>query len=215
MGDIKHWIDMLLHADNALKNIVGEYKNGTYFILFLIIFCETGLVITPFLPGDSLLFAAGAIAGSMGVLNVPTLVILLFIAAFAGDNSNYFIGRYFGPKIFNMNLRFINKSYLERTHQFYEKHGGKTIIAARFMPIIRTFAPFVAGIGSMRYPRFVTFSIIGNLIWINLFTWAGYGLGENPWVKTHFTLVTFLIIGVSLIPAVYGAFRGLMAKKKQ
>jgi membrane-associated protein len=215
MGEIKHWIDMLLHADNALKGIVGEYKNGTYLILFLIIFCETGLVITPFLPGDSLLFAAGAIAGSMGVLNVPTLVVLLFIAAFAGDNSNYFIGRYFGPKIFNMNLRFINKDYLERTHQFYEKHGGKTIIIARFMPIIRTFAPFVAGIGSMRYPKFITFSIIGNLIWINLFTWAGYGLGENPWVKTHFTLVTFLIIGVSLIPAVYGALRGLMAKKKQ
>jgi membrane-associated protein len=215
MGEIKHWIDMLLHADNALKGIVGEYKTGTYLILFLIIFCETGLVITPFLPGDSLLFAAGAIAGSMGVLNVPTLVILLFIAAFAGDNSNYFIGRYFGPKIFNMNLRFVNKDYLARTHQFYEKHGGKTIIAARFMPIIRTFAPFVAGVGSMRYPRFVTFSIIGNLIWINLFTWAGYGLGENPWVKTHFTLVTFLIIGVSLIPAVYGALRGLMAKKKQ
>lgn len=206
---------MLLHADNALKTIVGEYKSWTYLILFMIIFCETGLVVTPFLPGDSLLFAAGAIAGSMGVLNAPTLIILLFIAAFTGDNSNYFIGRYFGPKIFSMNLRFINKSYLERTHQFYEKHGGKTIIAARFMPIIRTFAPFVAGVGSMTYSRFILFSIVGNLIWINLFIWAGYALGENPWVKAHFSLVTLAIIVVSLIPAAYGVLRGLMAKKKE
>ncbi len=205
---------MLLHADNTLKNIVGEYKGWSYLILFVIIFCETGLVVTPFLPGDSLLFAAGAVAGSTGVLNVPTIVLLLFIAAFAGDNSNYFIGRYLGHKVSNMNLRLINKDYLQRTHQFYEKHGGQTIIVARFMPIIRTFAPFVAGIGEMKYPRFLAFSILGNLLWINIFTWAGYGLGEIPWVKTHFTLITFLIIGISLIPAIYGALIGLLKKRK-
>lgn len=219
MEEIKHWIDMLLHADSFLQNMVKEYKGGTYLILFLIIFCETGLVITPFLPGDSLLFVAGtvagAVAGNAGVLNAPTLVIILFAAAFAGDNSNYFVGRYIGPKIFNMKLRFINKDYLERTHRFYEQHGGKTIIIARFMPIIRTFAPFVAGIGSMRYPRFITFSILGNLLWINLFIWAGFWLGEKTWFKTHLTLVTFIIIAISLIPAIYAVLRGLMAKRKQ
>src|SRR5665213_3226111 len=169
MDQIKHWIDMLLHADVALRNIVTQYKSGTYLILMLIIFCETGLVITPFLPGDSLLFTAGAIAGSMGILNIPTMVLLLFVAAFAGDNSNYFIGKFFWHKLFSMNLRFLNKEYLQRTHDFYEKHGGATIIVARFMPIIRTFAPFVAGIAEMRYARFLTFSVMGNLIWINLF----------------------------------------------
>ncbi len=215
MDQIKHWIDMLLHADVALRNIVTQYKSGTYLILMLIIFCETGLVITPFLPGDSLLFTAGAIAGSMGILNIPTMVLLLFVAAFAGDNSNYFIGKFFGHKLFSMNLRFLNKEYLQRTHDFYEKHGGATIIVARFMPIIRTFAPFVAGIAEMRYARFLTFSVMGNLIWINLFLWAGFLLGENPWVKTHFGLVTLAIIAVSLIPAALGLLKGMMAKKNK
>jgi len=171
------------------------------------------------LPGDSLLFVAGAIAGAStsdvaGVLSVPLLVMLLFVAAFAGDNSNYFIGKYLGHKVFNMNIRFLNKDYLQRTHSFYEKHGGKTIIIARFMPIIRTFAPFVAGIGEMLYSKFVFFSILGNMIWINLFLWAGYLLGENKIVKEHFGLVTLGIIGVSLLPAVYGVAKGLMAKRK-
>lgn len=219
MDQIKHWIDLILHADTALFNIVREYKTGTYLILMIIIFCETGLVITPFLPGDSLLFVAGAIAGAStsdvaGVLSVPLLVLLLFVAAFAGDNSNYFIGKFLGHKVFNMNIRFLNKEYLQRTHNFYEKHGGKTIIIARFMPIIRTFAPFVAGIGEMMYSKFIFFSIIGNMIWINLFLWAGYMLGENKIVKEHFGLVTLGIIGVSLLPAIYGVIKGIMAKKK-
>ena len=141
---LKHWLDLLLHADTSLQMLVTNYQGWTYLILFTIIFCETGLVVTPFLPGDSLLFAAGVIASSLGVLNIYALLGLIFIAAFAGDNSNYFIGNYIGPKIFNLKLRFIRKDYLERTHAFYEKHGGKTIIIARFIPIIRTFAPFVA-----------------------------------------------------------------------
>ncbi len=204
---LKHWLDLLLHADTSLQMLVTNYQGWTYLILFTIIFCETGLVVTPFLPGDSLLFAAGVIASSLGVLNIYALLGLIFIAAFAGDNSNYFIGNYIGPKIFNLKLRFIRKDYLERTHAFYEKHGGKTIIIARFIPIIRTFAPFVAGVGSMTYRRFLSFSILGNLLWINSFLWAGYLLGNNEFVKKHFTQVTFGIIFVSLLPPIYGAIR--------
>lgn len=217
METIKHWIDLLFHTDLQvfLQNLVSQYQSQAYVILMLIIFCETGLVVTPFLPGDSLLFAAGAVCGSLNLFNPVTLILLLFIAAFLGDNSNYFIGRYFGPKIFNMKLRFINKEYLERTHTFYEKHGGKTIVLARFMPIIRTFAPFVAGVGSMRYPRFILFSMLASLMWINICLWAGYGLGSQPWVKAHFEMVTILIIAVSLIPAVLGAVKGFMAKRKK
>jgi membrane-associated protein len=217
MGEIKHWIDLLFHTDLQafLKNLYDKYQSQSYIILMLIIFCETGLVVLPFLPGDSLLFAAGAVCSSMGVFNLPTLIGLLIVAAFLGDNSNYFIGRYMGPKIFNMKLRFINKEYLHRTHEFYEKHGGATIIIARFMPIIRTFAPFVAGIGTMSYGRFITFSIISSLLWINVCTWAGYALGSIPWVKTHFEMVTLLIIAVSLIPAAIGVLRGMMTKKTQ
>ena len=212
MEQIKHWIDLLLHADVALKNIVGEYRTWTYFILCLIIFCETGLVVTPFLPGDSLLFAAGTIASGTGELNIYTLILLLFIAAFAGDNSNYFIGKFLGPKVFSMKLRFIKQEYLTRTHDFYEKHGGKTVIIARFIPIIRTFAPFVAGVGSMTYRKFITFSILGNLLWINIFAWAGYALGTNEFIKTHFTLVTLLIILVSLLPVVFGVLKKMFSR---
>lgn len=207
MDTLHHWIDLLLHADTSLQMLVNKYQGWTYLILFTIIFCETGLVVTPFLPGDSLLFAAGVVASSLGVLNIYALLGLIFIAAFAGDNSNYFIGNYIGPKIFNLKLRFIRKDYLERTHAFYEKHGGKTIIIARFIPIIRTFAPFVAGVGSMTYRRFISFSILGNLLWINSFLWAGYLLGNNEFVKKHFTQVTFGIIFVSLLPPIYGAIR--------
>ena len=216
MDQIKHWIDLLFHTDLQvfLKNLATEYQSKAYFILMLIIFCETGLVVTPFLPGDSLLFAAGAVAGGLGVFNIPTLILLLIIAAFIGDNSNYFIGKFIGPRIFNMKLRFINKDYLQRTHDFYEKHGGQTIIIARFMPIIRTFAPFVAGVGTMAYPKFIFFSLIGAILWINVCVWAGYGLGEIPWVKTHFEMVTIIIILVSLIPAGLGIIKGIMAKKK-
>src|ERR1700733_4433880 len=207
METLHHWLDLLLHADKTLPNLISDYHNWIYLIFFIIIFCETGLVIAPFLPGDSLLFAAGTIASSQGSLNIYTLLLLIFIAAFSGDNSNYFIGRYFGPKIFNLNLRFIRKDYLIKTHNFYEKHGGKVLVVARFMPIIRTFAPFVAGVGSMVYTRFITFSILGNLLWINVCLWAGYLLGTNEFVKTHFTAVTLGIIVVSLLPALYGAIR--------
>ncbi|HTA26650.1 MAG TPA: VTT domain-containing protein [Bacteroidia bacterium] len=204
---IKHFITMIPHDRDSLQYIVDTYQSTTYVILCLIIFCETGLVVTPFLPGDSLLFAAGVIASGLGVLNIYMLIVLIFIAAFAGDNSNYFIGNFFGPRVFNLKSRFIRKDYLDRTHTFYEKHGGKTIIIARFIPIIRTFAPFVAGIGSMTYRKFILFSIIGNLLWINSFLWAGYLLGHNEFVKNHFTQVTFGIIIVSLLPPIYGAIR--------
>ncbi len=205
--EIKHFIHLIPHDRDSLQYIVDAYQKSTYVILCLIIFCETGLVVTPFLPGDSLLFAAGVVASGLGVLNIYVLLILLFIAAFAGDNSNYFIGNFIGPKIFKLNLKFIRKDYLEKTHAFYEKHGGRTIIIARFIPIIRTFAPFVAGVGSMTYRRFVVFSILGNLLWINSFLWTGYLLGHTDFVKNYFTQITYGIIIVSLIPPIYGAIR--------
>jgi len=212
METLHYWFDLLLHADKFLPALISEYQGWIYLIFFIIIFCETGLVITPFLPGDSLLFAAGTIASSQGTLNIYTLLILIFIAAFAGDNSNYFVGRFLGPKI--LKLRFFRKDYLEKTHSFYEKYGGTTLIIARFTPIIRTFAPFVAGIGSMVYARFITFSIIGNLLWINVCLWAGYLLGTNEFVKTHFTAVTLGIILVSLLPAIFQALKGIFNSQR-
>ena len=194
-------IDFIAHIDQYLQQWVQEYDNLTYLILALIVFCETGLVFTPFLPGDSLLFAAGALAGA-GSLSLGLLIIILFAAAFAGDNTNYFVGNFIGHKIINAKRQFIKKEYLERTHSFYEKHGGKTVIIARFMPIIRTFAPFVAGLGSMTYRRFILFSIAGNLLWIISFTTIGYLFGNIPVVKQNFTLVVFGIIILSLLPMI-------------
>lgn len=214
METIHHWIDLILHADTSLQMLVNTYQGWTYLILFVIIFCETGLVVTPFLPGDSLLFAAGTLAGSLNVLNIYSLITLMFIAAFVGDNSNYFIGRFTGPKIFNLHLRFIRKDYLIKTHNFYERYGGRTLVIARFMPIIRTFAPFVAGVGSMRYTRFLGFSVFGNLLWINVCLWAGYLLGTNEFVKTHFSAVTLVIIVVSLIPAMFGALKSFLNRQR-
>lgn len=196
-------IDFILHIDKHLEAIVTEYDKLTYLILALIIFCETGLVVTPFLPGDSLLFAAGALAGA-GLLSFWVLVILLFVAAFLGDNLNFAVGNFIGDKLVNSKRKWIKKDYLDRTNAFYEKHGGKTVILARFVPIIRTFAPFVAGLGSMVYKRFLLFCILGNVIWIMTFTTAGYLLGNNEWVKSHFSLVTLGIIGVSLVPVFIG-----------
>jgi len=210
---LKHWADILLHADNSLRTLVADYKGWTYLILILIIFCETGLVVTPFLPGDSLLFAAGTVASGLHVLNIYTLVITLFLAAFAGDNSNYFFGRYIGPKVFSMNFRFIKRDYLVKTHMFYEKHGGQTIIIARFIPIIRTFAPFVAGISIMDYKKFLIYSIAGNILWINLFLWVGYLLGTNKYIEQHFSAVTLIIIAVSLLPGIYGIIKNRFATK--
>jgi len=205
MGDFIHFIiDFILHIDRHLVEIVSQYQNWTYLLLFVIIFVETGLVIWPFLPGDSLLFAAGAIAAMPGTtLSITLLVMLLFIAAFTGDNTNYSIGRFLGTKVYEKNYRLIKRKYLDETHAFYEKHGGKTLVIARFMPIIRTFAPFVAGVGNMKYKRFLLFCIAGNILWVNIFLWAGYFFGNIPTVKRNFSLVIFAIIFVSILPPVY------------
>jgi len=204
-------IDFILHIDKHLFEIVQQYQNWTYAILFLIVFAETGLIVTPFLPGDSLLFAAGTLAGA-GHLNPIVLIGLVFIAAFSGDQTNYFIGNFFGLKLFDENIRILKREYLIQTQNFYEKHGGKTVIIARFMPIIRTFAPFVAGVGSMTYKKFITFSILGNLLWINLFVWLGFLFGNMEIVKKNFSLFTLAIIGISLMPMLIGIIKSKLAK---
>jgi membrane-associated protein len=212
MEFIQQLIDFILHIDKHLFEIVERYDKLTYLILALIIFCETGLVITPFLPGDSLLFAAGALAGA-GLLNIGLLILILFSAAFIGDNLNFTIGKSIGKKLIESKTKWIKKEYLDKTHSFYEKHGGKTVIIARFVPIVRTFAPFVAGLGSMVYNRFLLFCIAGNLIWILSLTLAGYALGNNAWVKEHFTLVTLGIIGLSMVPVIVGVVKAKFSKK--
>ncbi|MBI3952286.1 MAG: DedA family protein [Acidobacteria bacterium] len=199
---LQRLIDLFLHLDRHLNEVIQAYGVWTYLILFLIIFCETGLVVTPILPGDSLLFAAGAFAAH-GSLDVIWLFILLSIAAVVGDTVNYWIGHYVGPRVFHEeNIRFLKKEYLERTHQFYEKHGGKTIIIARFIPIIRTFAPFVAGIGRMTYWRFIAYNIFGGVGWIAVFVFGGYYFGNIPVVKRNFTFVIIAIIIISILPGV-------------
>jgi len=204
-------IDLFLHLDKHLQVIVQQYGTFTYILLFSVIFAETGFVLTPFLPGDSLLFAAGSIAAlSIGAvtsetvhpLNINLLVMLLITAAFTGDNVNYWIGRFVGPVVFEKKIRFLKKEYLDKTHAFYERHGGKTIILARFIPIIRTFAPFVAGIGKMNYLKFVPFSVAGSISWVSIFCYAGYFFGNQPFVKNNFSLVVIAIILISLMPGV-------------
>ena len=195
-------IDILLHLDEYLNEIINNYGTWTYLILFLVIFSETGLVVTPFLPGDSLIFVLGALAAS-GDINLFAIGSLLMTAAITGNIVNYQIGRFLGPKVFSgENIRFFKREYLLRTHEFYEKHGGKTIIIARFIPIIRTFAPFVAGIGHMSYPRFLFYNITGCVAWVMLFLAGGYSFGNIPVVQHNFTLVVFGIIFISLLPAV-------------
>jgi membrane-associated protein len=202
MEYIREFIEFFLHIDKHLIEVIQQYGFWTYLILFLIIFCETGLVVTPFLPGDSLLFAAGALAAvdTTGTLNVWLLFVLLSAAAIAGDTVNYFIGRFLGHKIFEMRLPFVKKEYLDRTHEFYEKYGGKTIILARFVPIVRTFAPFVAGVGSMTYSRFVAYNVVGGIVWIAIFVFGGYLIGNIPLIKDNFSIVTVLIILISVTP---------------
>lgn len=195
-------IDFILHIDVHLREIVANYGLWTYAVLFLIIFCETGLVVTPFLPGDSLLFAAGALAATTS-LNVWVLWGLLFVAAVVGDASNYFIGNKLGPRLCaNENSRILKKSYLDKTHAFCEKHGKKTIVLARFVPIVRTFAPFVVGAGSMRYRDFFAYNVIGGALWVTLFVWAGYFFGNMPVVEHNFTLVIIAIVAISVLPGV-------------
>ncbi|HSZ71801.1 MAG TPA: DedA family protein [Cytophagaceae bacterium] len=206
MEFVSYFIDLFLHLDKHLDSFVSNYGAFTYFILFLIIFAETGLVVTPFLPGDSLLFAAGAIAARPDGLDPFLLVVLLLIAAVLGDGVNYLIGKFIGPKVFAREYRFLKKEHLVRTQEFYEKHGGKAIIIARFIPIIRTFAPFIAGVGAMNYSRFVIYNIVGAVAWVVSFVVLGYLVGDNVYVKKNFTLVIFGIIFISVLPAVYQAF---------
>lgn len=194
-------IEFILHVDQHLLEFVRNYGVWVYAILFLIIFVETGLVVMPLLPGDSLLFAAGAIAAT-GAMDPVLLSVLLIIAAVMGDSLNYQIGHYIGPRVFNMKLRFINRDHLLKTQSFFEKHGGKTIIFARFMPIIRTFAPFIAGVGSMAYSRFLMFNVVGGMAWVLSFIWLGYFFGNLPVIKDNFTYVIFAIIILSLMPAI-------------
>lgn len=210
---LKMIIDFIIHIDVHLSEIIRSYGVWTYLILFLIIFCETGLVVAPLLPGDSLLFAAGTFA-ARGDLNVFWLFLLLSAAAILGDTANYWIGSYLGPRVFHKEkVRFLNKEYLERTHRFYEKYGGKTIIIARFVPIIRTFAPFVAGIGSMTYGKFISYNVAGGILWIGAFAYAGYFFGNIPMVKRNFTMVIFAIIILSVMPGVIEFIKHKMQKR--
>lgn len=200
MDFISRVIDIVIHLDRHLAELIQNYGTWTYMILFFVVFCETGLVVTPFLPGDSLLFAAGTFA-ALGSLKVGWLFLVLSAAAVIGDTANYWIGHIIGPKAFQKEkARFFKKDYLDRTHQFYEKYGGETIIIARFVPIIRTFAPFVAGIGRMSYWRFISYNIIGGVGWVALFVFGGYFFGSLPVVKRHFTIIIFAIILISMVP---------------
>jgi membrane-associated protein len=204
-------VEFILHIDAHLSSIIATYGTLTYLILFVIIFIETGLVVTPFLPGDSLIFAAGAFAAS-GSLNIGLLWLLLAVAAIAGDTANYWIGHAIGPKAFSSNSKFLKKEHLDKTHVYFEKYGGKTIIIARFVPIVRTFAPFVAGIGEMSYGHFIAYNVIGGLLWVSLFTFGGFFFGNLPVVKHNFSIVIFAIIAISVVPAVIEYLRERKAK---
>jgi membrane-associated protein len=202
MGLIGTLWDLVIHLDRHLSAVIQDYGAWTYLLLFLIVFCETGLVVTPILPGDSLLFAVGTFVAA-GALDLTLVLLLLSAAAIAGDTVNYAIGYRVGPRLFRRpSVRFLNREYLDRTHRFYERHGAKTIVIARFVPIIRTFAPFVAGIGQMSYGRFIAYNVIGGVSWVCLLVLGGYAFGNLPAVKQNFTLVIFAIIGVSLLPGV-------------
>jgi len=200
MDIILYFIDFFIHLDQYLPVIVEGFGVWVYVIVFIVIFCETGLVVTPVLPGDSLLFALGALA-ALGALHIEALLILLCAAAIAGDSVNYAIGHYIGPKVFSYeDSRFFKKKYLLKTHEFYEKHGGKTIIIARFMPFIRTFAPFVAGVGAMSYSKFIVYNVTGGIAWVCAFLLCGYFFGNIPTVKSNFTVVIIVIVIISVMP---------------
>lgn len=203
MEFLQSLLDILLHLDTRLADFVGQYGILTYAVLFLIIFAETGFVVTPFLPGDSLLFAAGAIA-ALGSLHIWGVVLLLIVAAVLGDTVNYWIGHFFGRKLVdNPKITFINQEHIDKTEQFYKKHGSKTIILARFVPIVRTFAPFVAGVGSMHYSTFLLYNVVGGVTWVTAFTLLGYFFGNMEFIKENFHYAVFAIIGLSLVPVVY------------
>ncbi|NMC27893.1 MAG: DedA family protein [Syntrophomonadaceae bacterium] len=207
-------VDIILNLDHYLNQIINDYGTWTYLILFAVIFCETGLVVTPFLPGDSLIFMLGALAAS-GEINLVAIGLVLITAAITGNVVNYHVGRWIGPRVFaSEEVRFFNRQHLLRTHAFYEKHGGKTIFLARFIPIIRTFAPFVAGIGGMTYTRFQLYNISSSATWVLLFLGGGYSFGNIPLVEQNFTLVVFGIIFVSLLPACYAFLKQKLASSQ-
>lgn len=216
LGLVQQLLHILLHLDIYVNQWAAAFGIGVYVLLFLVIFAETGLVVTPFLPGDSFLFALGALtAVDDAYLSLPLLLVLLIVAALCGDVTNYSVGRYIGPKIFHEDSgRLLNRKYLDRTHAFYEKHGGKTIIIARFAPIIRTFAPFVAGVGAMRFRNFISFSVVGAVVWVTTFLTAGHYFGNLPSVRSNFHIVILAIIFVSLLPMLlelFKAWRGRVA----
>jgi membrane-associated protein len=200
---VRWFVDVFLHLDRHLAEVIANYGGYTYGLLFVIVFLETGLVITPLLPGDSLLFAAGTFA-ALGSLNVWAVVGLLCVAAILGDTVNYAIGKFLGPKVFHLQKsRLFNPDHLRRTHAFYEKYGGKTIIIARFVPVVRTFAPFVAGIGAMTYTRFIAYNVIGGVAWVLVCVFAGYFFGNLPLVRNNFSLAILAIVVISVLPAVF------------
>ncbi len=202
MDILKNFIDIFLHLDKSLQHIIDLYGTLTYIFLFIVIFCETGLVVTPFLPGDSLIFAAGIFAAK-GSFNLLVLFILLIIAAVGGDAVNYWIGYRIGPRAYTGEIKLIKKEYIERTHAFFEKHGGKTIFLARFVPIVRTFAPFVAGVGQMSYSYFIRYNLVGGVAWVTLFLALGYFFGNIPFVQNNFELVVIAIVLVSVLPMLF------------
>jgi membrane-associated protein len=219
MDLIKDLLDFVLHFDKYLRDWIITYDMWVYLILFLIVFCETGLVVLPLLPGDSLLFAAGTFAAADLVtgespLQLSILFPVLLLAVFLGDNTNYFIGRKIGPAVFERDSRFLKKSYLDKTKAFYEKHGGKTVILARFVPIVRTFAPFVAGVGAMTYRKFLTFSILGSILWITVGLLAGYFFGRLEFVQKNFSVIMLGIVVISVLPIVFGVLSAKFGKKK-
>ncbi len=210
----QYLIDFILHIDVHLVELLQEYKTWIYLFLFLIVFCETGLIVTPFLPGDSLLFALGALAAvPSSNLNLFFLILLMCAAAILGDSFNYFTGYKLGDKVYLRNYWFLSRKHLDKTQQFYERYGGRTIIYARFIPIVRTFAPFVAGVGKMHYRRFIYFNIAGALAWVLFFTLIGYTFGNMPAVKKNFSFLVLAIIGLSLVPPVWGILKQKFASK--
>lgn len=214
MDLLRQFVDFFLHLDTHLAEIIRDYGTWTYAILFLIVFAETGLVVMPLLPGDSLLFAAGTFA-ALGDLNPVLLILLLIAAAILGDTVNYWVGNRIGARAFSGNVRFLRREYLERTQRFYERHGGKTIILARFVPIVRTFAPFVAGVGTMSYPRFLAYNVIGAVVWVTGFVTIGYLFGNIPAVKERFSLVILAIIAVSVLPIAIEIVKGWLGGRRE
>jgi membrane-associated protein len=214
METLHYLLDLMLHLDKHLAPFIAEYGAWTYALLFVIVFCETGLVVTPFLPGDSLLFAAGAFAAT-GALSLPVLIVLLIVAAVLGDSVNYAIGQFFGARLLAMKRQLIKPQHLEITREFFEDYGAKTIVIARFVPIVRTLAPFVAGLGTMRYRKFMTYNVVGAILWVVICTIAGYFVGNLPIVKENFSIAILGVVALSLMPAVFEYWRHRLGRGRK